>query len=258
MLALSEMKFGILLTSTIRPHITSFTKRTRPQTREQDYCDVVRALAHTNFPVVFCDSSDYSLAKVQAAFGERQTTSYELLQFDGNIFPPERGKGYGELQIISYALRHSHLLNECDFIVKITGRYRVENLEEIIREIHLPDSVSVVADYSESSRYTYSGFFIARPQFLTQYLIPYLSWVDDSQGRHFEMALHQAIREAGGACAFSVVPRISGYSGTWNVKMQKGNYKDIAMSLPKVRIVLLAYWKQVTHRLQRFWQTLRY
>lgn len=249
------MKFCILLTSTIRPNITVFSKRNDPRVRERDYRDVVYALAKTDYPIVFCDSSDYPLDNIKGVLDARAPETYEVLQFDGSTFPAALGKGYGELQIIKYALEHSKILKGCDFIVKITGRYSVQNLEQILDSMKVDGSTLVVADYAPLARYTYSGFFIARPIFFTKYLFPLQDFLNDSEKRFFEIALHQAIQKAeqegSAVLPFPVKPLISGYSGTWNVKMAEGNYKDIKMSLPKMRIIISAYWKALQNRLRR-------
>lgn len=88
-----------------------------------------------------------------------------MLQFDGGNFPAYLGKGYGELQIIKYAVEHSELLEKCDFIVKITGRYLVENIDTFLKELQTEDRTLVVADYDKQGHYTYGGLFIARPVF---------------------------------------------------------------------------------------------
>lgn len=251
------MRFGILLTSTVQPNITVFSRRNNPLERERDYCEVVRTLVKTDYPIVFCDNSNYPLKNIKEILNSRSPETYEVHQFDGSTFPVFLGKGYGELQIIKYALDHSKILKECDFVVKITGRYVVQNLEHILDSVRAGnfDSVNVIADYRNQSRYTYSGFFIARPIFFTKYLFPLQSFINDSEGKHFETALHQAIqksiREGNDASLFPEKPSISGYSGTWNVKMAKGNYKDIVLSLPKLRIIISAYGRVLKNRLQK-------
>lgn len=249
-------KFCFLLSSTIKPNITVYSKRNNPKIREKDYCSVVEALVKTNLPIVYCDSSDYPLDNIEKILSEFLPNSYEILQFDGSTFPPELGKGYGEMQIVKYALEHSKLLKECDYVIKITGRYCVENIKNIIDLILSQEGATVIADYDKKSNYTYSGLFIASPIFFFDYLFAFQSFINDSEGRFFEHALHKAITQfvdSGGAVScFPVRPIITGYSGTWNVKMDKNNYKDIVMSPTKFKMILQAYWIGLKKRLNRF------
>lgn len=250
-----KIRFGFLLTATIKPNITVFSKRNDPQIRERDYCDVLNVLSKTTYPVIFCDSSRYSLKNIEASLSSRPPGTYEVLQFDGGMFPAHLGKGYGELQIIKYALEHSTLLKECDFVVKITGRYFVKNLNEILDTIQREDSTDIVADYDSLSNYTYSGLFVAKPAFFINHLFPLQDFVDDSKKRFFEIALSQAIKNAildGMTISnFPLRPVITGYSGTWNVKINEKNHQDIKMSFTKIFIIVRGYWKELVKRIQR-------
>lgn len=250
-----KIKYCILLTATIKPNVTVFLKRNDPKVREQDYKNVIRTLVDTGYPIVFCESSNYPSEDIKNLLARRVPSTYNLLQFNGGNFPAHLGKSYGELQIIKYALEHSVLLKECDLVIKITGRYSVENLTEVLNAIQSEDGVDIIADHDQSVRHTYSGFFIARPDFFTRYLFPLQEQINDSEKKHFEIALHQAIQDAtrGGMTVsnFPVKPIIGGYSGTWGVKMAKGNYKDIEMSFAKISIVARGYWKELVKRVQR-------
>lgn len=247
------VRFCILLTSAIKPHSTAFSKRNDPVQREQDYIGVIRALAQTNYPIVYCDCSDYPLTNIKKELSFRPADTYEVLQFDGSTFPPPRGKGFGEFQIIKYATEHSVLLANCDFIVKITGRYSIENIVEILESIQVGNDTVMIADYDRQSRYTYSGLFIARPAFFTEYLFPLENFIDDSKSQFFEIALHKAIQHAVNdgkeVLPFPVKPIVSGVSGTWNVRMARGDYRAIEMSFTKVRMICRGYVKELRRRI---------
>jgi len=253
-----KIRFAFLLTSTIKPNITVFSKRKDPKIRERDYYGVLSTLAKTNHPIVFCDSSDYSLENMKEVLSSRPSGTYEVLQFDGSVFPPHLGKGYGELQIIRYALEHSTLLKECDFIIKITGRYSVENINQILDAIRVDSSTLIIADYNSSSRYTYSGLFIARPSFFSDHLFSFQEFLNDSEKRFFEIAFHRAIQKAvsegGGVLQFPIKPIITGYSGTWDVKMAKGDYRAIEMSFAKIQIITLAYARVLRSKIKAFFR----
>ena len=47
----------------------------------------------------------------------------------------EQGKGYGEGEIIEYALKNSAFLHSEREFIKLTGRITIENLDAIIRKM---------------------------------------------------------------------------------------------------------------------------
>jgi len=251
-----KIQYGILLTSSIRPNITNFSKRNDPKIRERDYREVLEALVKTSYPIVFCDNSDYPLENIKNSLSSRLPETYEVLQFDGSTFPPHLGKGYGELQIIKYAMNHSKILKECDFVVKITGRYSVQNITEILDAIQVKNDTMIIADYDKLSSYTYSGLFIAKPSFFFNYLFSFQEFLNDSEKRFFEHALFQAIQkvvnEGGGVLPFPVKPSITAISGTWNVRLKRGSYTEIGMSFTKMWAICGSYAKALLRRFKKF------
>lgn len=58
---------------------------------------------------------------------------WNLLHLKGNEeFDRKKGKGYGEALILEYALEHSLFVHQCDFLVKITGRLKLLNVNSMI------------------------------------------------------------------------------------------------------------------------------
>ena len=79
--------------------------------------------------LVFCDNSDSSVSDEIVKYAKKNKTSFEWISFCGNKEEAVRkGKGYGEGEIIDYALTHSQLLLESDYFIKITGRLKIKNL----------------------------------------------------------------------------------------------------------------------------------
>ncbi len=83
--------------------------------------------------LVLCDGSGYDFSKiVQTKFPGSQI---ECLSFEND---KERvhlyGKGYGEGEIIKYALSHSAFLQEADWFAKCTGKLWVDNFSSCLRE----------------------------------------------------------------------------------------------------------------------------
>lgn len=70
--------------------------------------------------------------------------------------------------------------------------------------------------------------------------------------------LHEAIQKAEAegftVLQFPVKPVITGYSGTWDVKIAPGDYHDIEMSFQKLRIIFSSYWNELVSRITKPFQ----
>lgn len=247
------MKISILLTATINPSTTFLLKRRDPIIREGDYLSTLEKLFHSvPYPIVFCENSNYQSEKITSIFKKNDWRPCELIQYSEAPFPVQRGKGYGEMRIIKYAMEHSSILKESDFIIKITGRYCVENLKEIISTLN--ETIYVMSDYDQNKIYTYSGLFIAKPDFFMHYLFKYLDFIDDSKKRPMEFVLQKAIEEAkkdNRQCVpFAESPIIEGYSGTWDVKIDKKDYNTISFSIAKIKVTVFPKIKYILKKLK--------
>lgn len=86
--------------------------------------------------IVFCENSgydyDYSQLEILA---NKNGKKLEVLVYEGdNETIAERGKGYGEGEILEYAMMHSELIKDVSFIYKVTGRISVMNFDDIVSE----------------------------------------------------------------------------------------------------------------------------
>lgn len=88
--------------------------------------------------IVFCDNSAYTYDSVQKLIdnAEKRNKTFEWLSFQGNSAEiKEHGKGYGEGEIISYALSHSTSLMSAKSMAKVTGRLKVSNIDKVVSEV---------------------------------------------------------------------------------------------------------------------------
>lgn len=99
------------------------------------------------YPIVFVENSDVSLEQWSVEFSE--LLDLEILHFppvlsekssnDKNhtddTFDNSRGKGYNEYLMIKKGLLCSDKLKNCTHFLKITGRYAMENIINIINEV---------------------------------------------------------------------------------------------------------------------------
>lgn len=134
----------LLLTGTISPPVNALDlARTNPQARLQDYLNAFEYhLDHLQKGevdhIIFAENSASDLSAI-AALAHRRNFSHkvELISFSGLDYPPEYGRAYGEARIIDHVMAFSPVLasarEEHAFIWKVTGRYTIRNLGDIIR-----------------------------------------------------------------------------------------------------------------------------
>ncbi len=85
--------------------------------------------------IVYCDSSNapYPTESRLLEKAKDNGKSFEWISFCGDEEKVRtRGKGYGEGEIIKYALAESKLLSKAEWFVKTTGRLKVKNIQKII------------------------------------------------------------------------------------------------------------------------------
>lgn len=82
--------------------------------------------------IVLCDGSNFNLAtEVSRRF---PTAKIECLAFENNqALVKELGRGWGEGEIVKYALRHSQLIQTAGCFAKCTSKLWVENYKECMR-----------------------------------------------------------------------------------------------------------------------------
>lgn len=214
----------VLLTATVDPRNTAKVARRDPHQRLEDYktalrtCWLSEPLA-TN--LVLCENSNNDLADIhklcdqQLGSGRRT----ELISFEGLQYPPHLGKGFGEIGIISYALRHSKLLREGNpLIVKVTGRLVISNIRKLLEVTLKYPNFDISCDFRGNLQWVDSRLFIARANFLRDYLVPMQALADDACGVTFEHVLgratHKAIGDGLKWVPMMCTPDIQGIAGT--------------------------------------------
>lgn len=140
----------LLLTGCINPNGMPFTSLTDNSARKEQYIKAINYyLHHTDLPIVFAENSNTDISNhFQQAISRNRI---EFLTFSGNN-KKNRGKGYGEAEIIEYALNNSQFITSSNSqcaIVKITGRLIVENIKEIInKRFYFQRDNSIVVSYN--------------------------------------------------------------------------------------------------------------
>ena len=207
----------LLLTGTIHVYDKHYTILTDPLQRKQHYVTTIKYyLEKYPFPIVFVENSNENLSYFFT--DEIKSGRLEVLTFDGNHYPPEFGKGLGELKCIGYAVEHATSFTDDSFIFKITGRYQVINLQDFIVTYEKHPSLELLADLTNNFRFSSSAIVGFKRFFIKKYLLKNASLLNDKEGFYFEHALAKAVLEAIGDHVdfkiFKHYPRLRAISGT--------------------------------------------
>jgi len=176
----------------ISNYAVPFVKITNLQERLQQYLDSLDyAINHYSKVdyIVFCENTNYSYdySDLQKK-AEKKGKKLEVLTFKGdyeNI--QKKGKGYGEGEIIKYALNHSAILAQSNCFYKLTGRVCVANFDKIIRTTPFENAFVFSPWFErEFKRYTRTSFYKASIPFYKQNLMDAYLEVDDNQGKYLE------------------------------------------------------------------------
>lgn len=222
----AHIRFCLFLTASIDPKGCWYLKRSDPKVRERDYIDSLKKwLRKTDYPIVFCENSNYDLSKIIkiTELFVKSGRKIEFIQFSGNDYLRSLGKGYGEGLVIKYAIEHSKLLSQYDYIIKVTGRTFVDNIKSSIRFLELNPDIAVMHDRKviwEGKHQIASRIFIAKLKFIRDYLLKYLGTVNDEANFYLEHALYNsvtdAVKDGSREACFKEKPHLVGRSGTYD------------------------------------------
>lgn len=218
----------ILLTACISPGGMAFTALQDAGERERQYIDAINFyIENTHYPIVFCNNSGEDISsKITYPKGR-----VEFLSYYGNDYDKQLGKGYGEFQIIEYALRHSQFLNNAHTIIKITGRLKVFGLASQIRLASicywLDTPFILVANIAQKERFARSECIITSKSFYEKYFLVN-NKINDSQHYYFEHLLFDVAAASPYELKIFCLPlQVEGISGSTGTKYTQSKKSDI-------------------------------
>ena len=131
------MSVCILLTTTIFTHDINFNGQHKPDIRKNQYISkITKWINNTNLNIVIVENSGYDFPEFS------NSNRLEKIIFDYTKIPIEykiyldnmKSKGQHESYAIKYAYENSKLLQNADYIIKISGRFFIPEFEKIITE----------------------------------------------------------------------------------------------------------------------------
>ncbi|RZL46749.1 MAG: hypothetical protein EOP00_14030 [Pedobacter sp.] len=206
----------ILLTGCINPDGMAYTKLQNPDIRKAQYIEAIKFYLHkTTNKILFIENSNTDISfEFENEVGKNRL---EFIVFAGNDYDKKLGKGYGEMQILKYAFNHSKFVKEASTICKITGRYKILNINQLLKH-YGRCQCDFMVDLLNQLKYSDSRIFMAKKLFFEDYLFKLENEVNDSKGYYFEHALRNsvlfAVMDNLTYLPFKYLPRIIGTSGT--------------------------------------------
>lgn len=244
----------ILLTATIKPGRMIMTKLKNEEIRIQQYLNAIEYyLVNTKFNIVFCENTNTNIfSKINSEYKESRL---EYLSFSGNDYDFSYGKSYGERKIIEYALENSKFLGKAKYILKITGRLKILNINRLIN--------STINNRTVYCEFLFKEFicavcYILPKDSLKKFINMEISSFNENIGNHIETALYKYLLSDKSLNIKEFHPIIDGISGSFNVKynelyeysneitIRKLNHYAIASNFHKKKKALDSYvWSKM-------------
>jgi hypothetical protein len=144
---------ALLMTATIAPPAGApQLVRTDPAVRLRDYDAALSfylgLIGRGLHRIVFVENSNSDVSSLHARCAQAGLAdAVEFVSFHGLDYPPEHGRGYGEMRLMDYGTSRSQTLAEfgpADTVWKMTGRYICRNLLAMFRTA--PQSFDLYCD----------------------------------------------------------------------------------------------------------------
>lgn len=242
---------AMLLTATITPPTNCpDLKRNNPNDRLTDYANALKFYLTIDSlsKIIFVENSDSDLGPLQDLV-DRSATSKKvefISHTNGNIFPPEFGKGYGEMTMLNYALDHSKLIDENTRVWKGTGRLILSNIDKLIKTA--PGNYLVYCDLHNAYPMLSLGHFFD-PRFYSFCRAGYERFFrlpnKKLEYQYIEQYYFEALKSAADnklvVPRFKIQPFIDGYSGSantsyssWKKNLQRSAQQILRVAAPRI------------------------
>ena len=185
---------AILLTACIKPEGMSKTFLQDKDIRLAQYKSALNYyLQTTSDKIVFIENTGFDISQYYQS--DIRIGRLEILTFNGNDYDKRLGKGYGEALIIEHGFKYSKILKETDYVIKITGRLIIKNINQLLN--HTKAGVIYCNLVKASSRVhtCYSIFFCAPKSFYSNYFLGNIKSINDDKLYYFEHYLNDCCKK---------------------------------------------------------------
>ncbi len=145
------------------------------KTRLDQYIDsiifYINSSAFSN--IIFCDNSnfDYDAKDSLISYALSKGKKLEWISFEGNKELVKKwGKGAGEDEIVSYVLKNSELMKTANSFAKVTGRLKLQNINQMIQKCHSQNNYFLKDVYRGNKNGVDTRFYFINKLFFTKNL----------------------------------------------------------------------------------------
>lgn len=129
---------ALLITGCIKPYVNQeWLVLKDPEERLRQYVESIRFyIENSDFEyITFCENSNFETSEKDTLTLLASSTGkhFEWLAFEGDLACLRYGKGGGEDEIVDYAFANSKWIEHTRTFVKVTGRLKVMNVNQILR-----------------------------------------------------------------------------------------------------------------------------
>lgn len=220
------MSLVLLLTATIKPFLTgSESRRTDALVREDDYFKAINFYLKKGYKVVFVENSNYSSIRISSLI-----SNYPSFEYHSFISKRSHlGKSSGELEIFEYAIKHSKFLLEVDYLIKITGRYIIKNIDSLLDKTNKVEH-EVYINPTRNLRWADTRIIIIRKSFYINYFLPCAEkYLDESKNVFLENVFMRSLFfyliDGGDLTLWPVYPAYDAFDGTHDEKVSFNTFK---------------------------------
>jgi hypothetical protein len=215
-------KRAILLTGTIIPN-SIYTNYNNSESRLQDYITAIKfyTLQFPSDDVYFIENSGFDLDTNPSFMNLRSECRFDVMRFPKSDKFNE-GKGYQEFEMVDQAV--NTLKDKYKSIVKITGRYIIENVAAITDF----ECKGLVIDLNRRQKYAQTYLMYFTTGFYTEHLSGAYKMVNDKEGVYIEHVVYKKIEEKDlfKFCSlFRKTPLTSGVSGSFGVSLKRNYFR---------------------------------
>ena len=224
-------KTVLLITSTIKPNekVFSLALKDKADREKQYFAALLFYIEKTKLKnIIYCDNSNTILSNLSylQKLAMKNKKQFEYLSFRGNTSEiVHHGKGYGEGEIIKYILNNSKLIKNMDYLIKVTGRLYITNINTLLRLCF--DRYNYF-DMTKTRRCETRFYMIQKSVYEKKFVDCYLN-VDDKKDVWLEHIFKNIILKQRVAYKmFPVLPKVKGISGSTGKRYHDSKIKYYA------------------------------
>ena len=207
----------ILLTACVNPNGMIHTQINDSSIRLEQYLNAIDFyLNNSKSKVVVVENSNFDFAPYFSK--EIEEKKIECLYFDGNNYDKSLGKGYGEACIIEFALSNSSFIRNSKAIIKITGRFKIDNIRTVLKLCN-NKADTIYTMYSRKVPYVFKSVLVIAPIGFWKLFVSQKEQLNDSKMMYFEHLLYKLSMTTSKSKTYNISMfkcpvKYNGYSGT--------------------------------------------